>query len=97
MLGSVLQQYQISDFIDWWDRKCLEINQNFQRRQVWTPAAKSYLIQTVLRQMPMPKVYLRTKIDVVSQVTIREIVDGQQRLRAILDFAKGTLKLTKRA
>ncbi|MBI2918134.1 MAG: DUF262 domain-containing protein [Chloroflexi bacterium] len=97
MLGSVLQQYQVSDFIEWWDRKQLEINQDFQRRAVWTPAAKSYLIQTVLRQMPMPKVYLRTKINVVSQVTVREIVDGQQRLRAILDFGKGKLRLTKRA
>ena len=45
----------------------------------------------------MPKVYLRTLIDRVSQASVREIVDGQQRLRAILDFGLGKFRLTSRA
>lgn len=95
--SSVLEQYQVADFIEWWKQKRLTINQDFQRRAVWTDPAKSYLIQTILRQMPMPKVYLRTLIDRVSQASVREIVDGQQRLRAILDFGLGKFRLTSRA
>jgi hypothetical protein len=45
----------------------------------------------------MPKVYMRTRIDTVSQRTVREIVDGQQRIRAIIDFATGQLRLNPRA
>jgi hypothetical protein len=55
------------------------------------------LIDTILRQYPIPKVYLRTKVNVVTQKAVREIVDGQQRIRAILDFAEDKFALTKRA
>jgi len=55
------------------------------------------LIDTILRQYPIPKVYLRTKVNVLTQRAVREIVDGQQRVRAILDFAEDKFALTKRA
>jgi hypothetical protein len=47
--------------------------------------------------MPIPKIYLRTKIQPKTRKTIREVVDGQQRLRAILDFVYGKLRLGKHA
>ena len=47
--------------------------------------------------MPIPKIYLRTKIEPRTRSTIREVVDGQQRLRAIIDFVEGRLRLGKRA
>jgi hypothetical protein len=96
-MPSILEQYRISDFLDWQREKRLEINQDFQRGSVWKPAARTFLIDTILRQLPVPKVYLRTKIDVVTKKSIREIVDGQQRLKAILDFADDRFALSKRA
>jgi hypothetical protein len=42
-------------------------------------------------------VYLRTRIDVSTKKSVREVVDGQQRLRAILDFAEDKFALSKRA
>ena len=97
MVKSVLEQYHVADFIDWHEQKRLTLNPDFQRRSVWTPDGKSYLIDTILRGLPMPKIYMRTVIDVVSQSSVRDIVDGQQRIAAILDFAKGHLRLNKRA
>jgi len=94
---SVLEQYTISDFLTWHRQKTLTLNPYFQRRAVWSAAAKSYLIDTILRQMPVPKIYMRTKIDPSTQTAVREVVDGQQRLRAILDFAEGKFALTARA
>ena len=87
LMPSLLEQYRISDFIDWRKQKRLNLNPNFQRGSVWSPAARTFLIDTILRQLPIPKVYLRTNIDVTTKQTIREVVDGQQRIRAILDFS----------
>jgi hypothetical protein len=96
-MPSILEQYHIADFVEWEKQKALEINPDFQRGSVWKPAARTMLIDTILRQFPIPKVYLRTKINVRTQKSIREIVDGQQRIRAILDFADNKFALTSRA
>src|SRR5665213_3326483 len=96
-MPSILEQYRISDFLDWHREKRLELNPAFQRGSVWSPPARTFLIDTILRQLPIPKVYLRTKIDVSTKKSIREVVDGQQRLRAILDFSDDKFPLSKRA
>ena len=76
--------YSINDFVEWNAQKALELAPKFQRRSVWSPAAKNYLIDTILRGKPMPKVFMRQKINVSTKASIREVVDGQQRLRTIL-------------
>lgn len=96
-MSSLLEQYRISDFLEWDKQKRLKINTDFQRGSVWSPAARTFLIDTILRQLPLPKVYLRTNIDVATKQAIREIVDGQQRLRAIIEFANDGYQLSKRA
>jgi len=40
---------------------------------------------------------MRTQIDSKTRRSFREVVDGQQRLRAIIDFANDELTLTRRA
>jgi hypothetical protein len=96
-MPSILEQFRITDIIDWEKQKALEINTDFQRGSVWKSAARTMLIDTILRQYPIPKIYLRTKINVSTQKAVREIVDGQQRIRAILDFAENKFALTPRA
>ena len=85
LMPSILEQYRISDFVEWHKEKRLNLNPDFQRGSVWSPGARTFLIDTILRQLPVPKVYLRTNIDVATKKTVREVVDGQQRMRAILD------------
>ena len=81
--------YKLSDFLDWQTRGLLELSPHFQRRPVWRPGAKSYLVDTVLRGYPMPPIYLRDIVtDLKSLNTKREVVDGQQRLRTLLGFVK---------
>jgi len=96
-MPSILEQYRIADFLDWKREKRLQLSPDFQRGDVWTPPAKTFLIDTILRQLPIPKVYLRTTVDLTTKKSIREVVDGQQRLRAILDFAEDKFALSKRA
>jgi hypothetical protein len=88
--------YSINDFVEWDASKQLELNPRFQRRPVWTDKAKSYLIDTVLRGKPIPKFFIRQRINVTSKTSIREVVDGQQRLRTILSYIKDGFVVSKR-
>lgn len=97
MVSSNLEQYAIADFLEWHEKKQLKLNPHFQRQSVWHPTAKTYLIDTILRRLPIPKVFMRTSVDVQTQRTYREIVDGQQRLRTVIEFAEDKFALSTRA
>lgn len=88
--------YSINDFVEWDAAGQLELNPRFQRRPVWTDKAKSFLIDTILRGKPIPKVFIRQKINVTTKTSTREVVDGQQRLRTILSFVKDGFVVSKR-
>jgi hypothetical protein len=74
------RSYSVADFVEWAGNNLLDLSPKFQRRSVWTRAAKSFLIDTVLRGKPMPKVLLTQ--DLVGKRNVRTVVDGQQRIRA---------------
>lgn len=79
--------YRVSDFISWAKNGNLQLSPSFQRRPVWKKDAKSYLIDTIIRGLPIPIIFMREKrSDLISLEPQREIVDGQQRLRTILSF-----------
>jgi hypothetical protein len=96
-VSSDLQQYTIADFLEWHEKRQLELNPEFQRGNVWPSAARTYLIDTILRRLPIPKIYVRTRVDLETKRSFREVVDGQQRLRAILDYGNDKFALGSRA
>lgn len=79
--------YPINDFNNWHHRNELVLQPKFQRRRVWSDNARSSLIDTILRKLPIPKLYMREQIDIAGHRTLREIVDGQQRLAAVIDYS----------
>lgn len=90
----MLEQYTIADILTWLEEKTLVVNREFQRGDsVWPATARAYLIDTILRGRPMPKIYLRTMTDPKTRRSYREVVDGQQRLMAIRDYANGKFAL----
>jgi len=78
--------FSVSDFLDWQRDGTLDLSPAFQRRSVWKPGAKSYLVDTVHRGLPVPLIFLRQRLDLDTQRTVREVIDGQQRLRTLFSF-----------
>jgi hypothetical protein len=92
-----LTSYTVADYCHQLIEKTTTINREYQRTdKVWPTAAKSYLIDTILRGFPIPKLSLYQTTDLRSRKTVHEVVDGQQRSMAILEFFKGDFALTGR-
>jgi len=85
----------IQDFVEYEKQKALVLNPAFQRRAVWNEKAKSYLIDTILRGKPIPKIFMRQQINASTKTSIREVVDGQQRLRTILSYINDGFKVSR--
>lgn len=66
----------------------------FQRNPVWTAPQKSYLIDSILRGYPVPEVYIQTVEDDEGNDQ-HLVVDGQQRIRACLEFMAGGFELAE--
>ncbi len=75
---------------DYTDEK-LNLNPWYQRRSVWLQPQRSYLINTLLERKPIPALYIRHTIDLERQKSVKEVVDGQQRCRSIIDFCENRL------
>lgn len=89
------RNYSVRDFEEWQERDELTLAPKFQRREVWSPNAKSFLMDTIIKGKPIPKLYMRQNISPATRKTTREIVDGQQRLRTVLSFIKNGFKLSR--
>jgi hypothetical protein len=77
---------QISDIVQWSSKGELDLSPKYQRNSVWNEKAKAYLMDTIIRGLPIPPIFLRQKVDINTKTTSREIIDGQQRIRAIIEY-----------
>lgn len=80
------QPLLIQDILNYRRSEELNLSPWYQRRSIWTTPQKSYLINTLHEQKPVPAIYIRYSLDLEAGKTIREVVDGQQRTRAIIDY-----------
>src|SRR5947207_10852522 len=87
--------YTPQDFLQWRETSSLELTPKFQRRGVWTSAARSFFIDTLLRQLPVPPVYIRVVQAEDRRRSVREIIDGQQRISCVLDYVDGKFRLSR--
>jgi Protein of unknown function DUF262 len=89
------RSYSVSDFWEWHKQGSLVLQPRFQRREVWSPKAQSYLIDTIIKDLPIPLIFIRQSIDANDKKSVREVVDGQQRIRAILKYIEDTFILSR--
>jgi hypothetical protein len=70
----------------------LDVAPPFQRNPVWTTPQKAFLIDTLLRAYPVPEIYMQDSVDQYGAER-HVVVDGQQRIRACLEFIDGRFSL----
>ena len=70
-------------------------NPEYQRGAVWTGAQKKQLLDSVLRGYPIPLIYLHHISKEVAGARREdfEIIDGQQRINSMYEYAEGAYKL----
>jgi len=88
--------YEVIDIINWNESNELTINPKYQRNPVWDSSAKSFLIDTILRNYPMPPLFYRQLFFLEERKVKREVIDGQQRTRAILEYYDNKFPVLKK-
>ena len=72
----------------------LTVDASYQRRHVWLLQDKVRLIETILMGLIVPEVFFwPATVDPETGNMLTHIVDGQQRIDAIVDFIDGKYKL----
>ena len=69
----------------------LDFNPEYQRNPVWPYERQSWLIDSLFKNIDIPKIYC--KYDISGDREVYEIIDGQQRLYSILGFIDGSFVL----
>lgn len=92
-LGTAANNPSINTFAKMASEGNLVLRPPFQRNLVWNEEQRSYLIDSILRGLPVPEVYIQTSTE-ADGAEQHIVVDGQQRLSACLDFLNDRLRLT---
>lgn len=84
----------ISEFYDNYTLKKYNFEASYQRKSnVWAEDKKSFLIDSIFKNYPVPAIFMRPIVDENGK-TKYDIVDGKQRLQAIISFIEGEIPLT---
>lgn len=83
----VMGEY-ISEIYRWYTNSELTVNRRYQRKLVWTLGEKQQFIDTIMSNYPVPLFLLVNSTQTVNGVDhpCKEIIDGLQRLEAIISF-----------
>lgn len=66
----------------------------YQRHSVWTDEKQSFLIDSILRNFPIPPIFLHQHIDAKTGRTRYDVIDGKQRLTSIIRFIDNKIAVT---
>ncbi|MDP5459603.1 DUF262 domain-containing protein [Alishewanella sp. SMS8] len=74
---------------NFWENYLLEkynFDPAYQRKSVWSDEKQSFFIDSILKNFPMPPIFLHQKIDDATGKTKYDIIDGKQRLISLVRF-----------
>lgn len=92
-MKTVKEIWSIQQLID--NKKSIDPRPQYQRTGVWNTDRKAYLIDSILRGYDLPKFYFSFYDNKNAKGFEFEVVDGQQRIRAIWDFYDDIYPLKK--
>lgn len=79
------QKKSVQDIIHYYKNQQLDLNPSFQRSSVWIDRDRAKLIDSILRNYPLPSIFLHQRQNNDGGV-IYDVIDGKQRLESILLF-----------
>lgn len=84
----------ISNFFEQYQLGKYRLDPPYQRDfNVWNGEQKSFLIDTILKNFPIPPIFLEQKINSDTGVTTYDVIDGKQRLSTIVDFINNKVSI----
>lgn len=88
-------QWEVTHVREQVENKILDFSPDYQRNYVWNQKQQVYLIDSILKNYPLPKIFARQSFDENADVSY-EIIDGQQRLTTILNFLNNEFPLSRK-
>lgn len=85
-----LKEFTIQELYELVESNRIDLNPSYQRNFIWSPDNQKELIDTILREYPLPNFFFYKKPDGAF-----EMVDGQQRTKTIYRFIKGEITSSK--
>ncbi|MEM1154887.1 MAG: DUF262 domain-containing protein [Pseudomonadota bacterium] len=67
----------------------------YERRALWSRSAKTFLIDTILQDRPIPLIFLQRITSAQAGRPAFTVIDGQQRLRAVFEYLDNQFALEK--
>src|SRR5712692_9368047 len=74
----------ILDLRNLYERGNLNLEPGFQRQSVWTERDRAKLIDSILRNLPLPAIFLYKREE--DGDLVYDVIDGKQRLESIFMF-----------
>jgi uncharacterized protein with ParB-like and HNH nuclease domain len=71
-----------------------DFNPPYQRHSVWTDEKQSFFIDSILRNFPVPPIFLHQHIDDKTGRTKYDVIDGKQRLTSIVRFINNEIPIS---
>lgn len=94
-MRAIYAPMSVGDYCSALEEGSITVNTDYQRNSgLWSAIARSFFIESIILQYPIPKLFLYANIDLASRKTIKEIVDGQQRSQALSMFYNGKMRLS---
>ena len=66
----------ISEFFEQYQLGKFNMTPKYQRKSVWTEEKKSFLMDSILRNFPMPPIFLRKNVDLKTGKTSFDVIDA---------------------
>lgn len=91
-------EYDLETLVKKIKKGTIKLDPDYQRRHRWTTETSSRLIESLILNIPVPLIYLSQDVDVDIETGDEEsrysVIDGQQRLTAIVNFFANEFSLT---
>ena len=94
---AVYSPMSVGDYCEALNGGKITVNDDYQRNAgIWASYARSFFIESILLQYPIPKIFLYSKVDLRTRSTVKEIVDGQQRSHTLQNFYNRRFRLSSK-